>query len=87
MSKVQEEVDQNYEAFTKELPNIIRDHRGKYALMKAQKIVGYFSSPADARAAGESFITDGIYSIQHVTDVPVDLGYFNYAVPIHHIQS
>ena len=29
--------------------------------------------------AASSFIEDGIYSIQHVTDASINLGYFNYA--------
>jgi hypothetical protein len=87
MPSIQEEVDRNYEAFIKELPNIIRDHRGQYALMKNGRIINYFSTAADARMAAEAFITDGLFSIQQVTDAPIDLGYFNYAVHINNVQS
>jgi hypothetical protein len=34
---IQEEVDQNYEAFRRVLPTIIGAHRDKYALMKDGK--------------------------------------------------
>jgi hypothetical protein len=87
MPSIQEEVDRNYEAFIKELPNIIRDHRGQYALMKDEKIINYFSTAADARMAAEAFIKDGLFSIQQVTDAPVDLGYFNYAFPVDTVSS
>jgi hypothetical protein len=87
MSRIQEEVDRNYEEFIKELPNIIRDHRGQYALMKNGKIINYFSTAADARMAAEAFIKDDLFSIQQVTDAPVDLGYFNYAVHVDTVQS
>jgi hypothetical protein len=83
MSKIQEEVDRNYEAFTRELSNIIVSRRGKFALMKDQKIINFFSSAEDARNAANSFIQDKIFSIQQVIDIPIDLGYFNYAVPDH----
>jgi hypothetical protein len=87
MPTIQEEVDHNYEEFQKLLPAVIRDHVGKYALMKEGKIINYFSTAEDARNAGEAAIPDGIFSIQFVTDAPVNLGYFNYAVPVDPIQS
>ena len=87
MPTIQEEVDRNHEEFRKLLPGIIRDHRGQYALMKDGKIVNFFSSAADARMAAESFIPDRICSIQQVTDLSIDLGYYNYAVPVNNIQS
>jgi hypothetical protein len=87
MPTIQEEVDRNYEEFQKLLPTIIRDHGGKYALMKDGRIVNYFSTAEDARNAGEAAIPDGIFSIQFVTDTPINLGYFNYAVPIVSVRS
>jgi len=84
---IQQEVDRNYEAFQKLIPAIIRDHRGQYALMKGGKIINYFTTPTDARTAGELLYKDGLFSIQQVTDTPLDLGYFSYAVPVVHIQS
>jgi hypothetical protein len=87
MPSIQEEVNRNYEEFIKELPNIIRDHRGQYALMKNGMIINYFSTAADARMAAEAFITDGLFSIQQVTETTIDLGYFNYAVHINNVQS
>ena len=77
---IQEEVDRNFEEFEKILPIVIGLNRDKYALMKDGKILGYYSSPEDARTTASSFIQDGIYSIQHVTDISLNLGYFNYAV-------
>jgi hypothetical protein len=85
MTKIQEEVDRNYEAFTRELSNIMGSHRGQFALMKDQKIINFFSSASDARAAAISFIPDKIFSIQQVIDTPIDLGYFYYAIPDHSI--
>ena len=77
---VQEEVDRNYEVFKAMLPSIAPSHTDQFALMKDGKVLGYFSSAWDARTAGEAFVEDKLYSIQQVTDRPVDLGYFSHAV-------
>lgn len=83
---IQEEVDRNYEAFLSLLPTIIGSHRDKYALMKGGKILGYYSSAEDARVAAATFIADGLFSIQQVTDMAINLGYFSNAVPVHSVQ-
>ena len=85
MPTIQEEVDRNYEAFMKELPSLIKSHGGQFALMKDQKILNFFTTAEDARAAAVAFIPDKVFSIQQVTNTPIDLGYFNYAVSEHHI--
>jgi hypothetical protein len=86
MSTIQEEVDKNFDAFLKLLPTLLLTHRDKYALMKNQEILGYYSSAEDARVAAENFIKDGVYSIQQVTDASIDLGFFTHAVPVNPIQ-
>jgi hypothetical protein len=78
----QKEVDRNYEAFVKLLPGLLSSHRGQYALMKDAGILGFYSTAQDANSAAETFIQDGLYSIQHVTDTPIDLGFFSHAVPV-----
>jgi hypothetical protein len=47
--------------------------------MKDKKVLGFFSSAFDALEAGETFISDRIYSIQQVTEAPVDLGFYSHA--------
>jgi hypothetical protein len=85
-SAIQEEVDRNYEAFQKLLPTILGAHRDKYALMKDRQILSYYSSAEDARVAAATFIKDGLFSIQQVTDMAINLGYFTYAVPVNPVQ-
>jgi hypothetical protein len=86
MTDAQREVDENYDEFRKLLPAIIGQHRDKYALMKNRKILGYFSTAQDAREAADSFVSDGIYSIQQVTDTPLNLGFYTNAVPLDTVQ-
>ena len=73
--KQQAEVDNNYAAFEKILPEIIKSHNGEFALMKKGGIKGYYSTREDARKAGRLAYKDNIFSIQEVTDQKVDLGY------------
>ena len=84
--KYQQEVDQNYEEFRKMLPNLLATYRDKYALMKAGKILGYYSTAQDAAVAAQTFIPDGLFSIQEVTDLAINLGFFTYAVPVDTVQ-
>ncbi len=75
-----EEVRKNYEAFMRQLPELLAPHRGKFALMHGGAIVEYFDTPGDAHRAGQKLFTDGLFSIQEVTDSSVDLGFFSYAL-------
>jgi hypothetical protein len=82
----QEEVDRNYEEFLKQLPTLLAAHREKFALMKDTKILGFYSTAEDARVTAASFIKDGIYSIQQVTDTVINLGFYTNAVPIDNVH-
>ena len=80
MSSHQEEVTGNYEAFTRELPQILEQHRGKAALMHDRQIVEFFDTVRDAYLAGMKLFPDGLFSVQQVADTPVDLGFFSHAL-------
>ena len=75
------EVKRNYEAFVRMLPTIIGTHPGQFALMRDEKIVEYFDTAGDANRAGLKLFPDERFSIQEVTDTPIDLGFFSHAVP------
>lgn len=70
------QVDINYDAFQRMLGSIIADHRGEYALMRDRRIVGYFARPGDADREGHRTFSDRLYSIQQVTEEPVELGMY-----------
>jgi len=72
------EVDRNYAAFERVLSEILPDHRDQLALMRDQRIVGFFDQPREALHAACELFPDGIYSIQEVTDKPIDLGYWSH---------
>lgn len=72
------EVERNYDAFVRVLGGIIADHRDQLALMRDGKIVDYFERPGEAYRAGMERFPDGIFSIQEVTDEPIDLGFWSH---------
>lgn len=74
------EIDKNLEFFRSKLPELMSGHRGRYVLLKNANIVGIYDTVRDAQMTGSKFFPDGIFSVQKVTDQPVDLGYFSHAV-------
>lgn len=73
-----QEVDRNYDAFVRVLGSILPDHRDRLALMKDGRIVDYFDEPKDAYQAAIERYPDGVFSIQEVTDEPIDLGFWSH---------
>jgi hypothetical protein len=79
---LQREIDQNLDAFKKELPKLMKDHRNRYALLKDKKIVGIYDTIRDAQTAAGQLYPDKLYSIQKVTNESIDLGYFSHAMRV-----
>ena len=77
----QTQVDINYQAFEKKLPELIVTHRGKFALMRDGEIIEFFDTARDAYVAGQKILSDSVFSIQEIVETPIDLGFFSYAVP------
>ncbi len=74
------EVDRNYVAFSRELPVLLKTHRGKFALMHHGAIAAFFDTLADAVRSGTLKFEDRDFSVQEVTDRSVNLGFFSYAL-------
>ena len=62
------------------LQSILAAHVIKYALTKDGEVIGYYSTLEDAHVTANRFFSDQPFSVQKVTDIPVDLGYFSHAV-------
>ena len=71
-------VDQNYDAFQRMLASMLGEHRYEFALMRKRAIVDFFEKPGDAYREGVARFGDGVFSIQEVTDEPIDLGFFSH---------
>lgn len=78
--KRQDAVERNYQAFVALLPELIKSHHGKFALMHDGEVVEFFDSARDAMVYGQKEFSDGLFSVQEVTSISVDLGYFSHAV-------
>lgn len=76
---IQKEIDQNLEFFQQKLPELLKDHKNRFALLHDRSISGIYDTIRDAQTAGEKLFPDKRYSIQQITDVPINLGYFSYA--------
>jgi hypothetical protein len=74
--QVREQVNKNYPAFISMLPNIIAQHR------KDGQVIGYYSTLEDAYMTANKFYPNEPYSVQKVTDVPIDLGFFSRAMRV-----
>ncbi len=78
--EARKQVDRNYEAFLAMLPSILPLHQDKYALLKDGVAVGFYTTLEDAYMTANQFYKDQPFSVQKVTDTPVDLGFFSHAV-------
>ncbi len=83
---IQAEVDRNFEAFRAMLPDLLKDHAGKYVLLRDTKLVQKFDTAGDALIYAQAQFPDGLYSIQEVTGHTIDLGFFSHAMPFRDIQ-
>ena len=76
------EVDRNYDVFTRVLGGLLAAHRDQFALMRDGAIVAFFDKPGDASRECIARYADEAFSIQEVTDEPIDLGFRSHA-PVH----
>jgi hypothetical protein len=74
-----DQVDRNYDAFLKLLPELLKRRPGYFALMHDEEIVEFFDSAAKAVANGLNQFGVGKYSVQEVKSQAEDLGFYSYA--------
>ena len=73
------EVDKNYKAFKNLLSELIMTDEGRYALMHKSELIACFDTNRDAQQSGEKLLKGKPFSIQKITEKPVDLGIFSHA--------
>jgi hypothetical protein len=81
MDRQRAQLDENYDAFVRRLADLLPEHRDTHALMRNGEIVGFYDKPGDAWRAGVAMFADGLFSIQEVTDEPIDLGFWTHVAP------
>jgi hypothetical protein len=71
------EVAANYEAFERALPGLLAGHKGEYAVFRHEQLVDVFESFASGLAYCISAYSDRLFSIQEITDEPLNLGWLS----------
>ncbi|HEX8624127.1 MAG TPA: hypothetical protein VF782_03520 [Allosphingosinicella sp.] len=74
-----QEVDANFDFFQRRLAEFLECEAGKFALLRHRAVIGFYPDPGTADQVGHIKFPDGLYSIQEVTDEPVNLGLYSNA--------
>lgn len=79
MSTKEKAIAENYEAFERLLPELLKAAEGKFALLRKRELVDVFETAGEAHAAGATRFDDGLFSVQKVKAGAISLGFFSYA--------
>ena len=74
------EIEKNYRVFRQRLGDLLETHRGKYALLRHEEIVGIYDTVRDSQMTGSRFYGDGLFSVQKIEGEPTDIGFFSHAL-------
>jgi hypothetical protein len=74
------EIDHNYDFFQRNLNEYLVKHRGEFALLRKQTLVGFYADPGGAYRAGLAKFADELFSIQEVEDRPAEMGMMSVAL-------
>lgn len=79
VSEQEKQVTENYKAFEAKLDELIDQHEGKWALLRDGSVVEVFDTARDAHTAAWKIFDDERFSVQEISKVPLDLGFYSYA--------
>lgn len=71
------EVEGNYEAFEKALPELMAQNPGGYAVYRHRALISVFDSFSSALTYCVSQYSDRLFSIQEISDEPLSLGWLS----------
>ena len=57
---------EDYEAFKKELPSLLKKHRGEYAVVHEEKIIRIFSNEREALTFAKTNYRSGEFIVQEI---------------------
>ena len=87
MPERQDQVERNFRAFNARLPELLKAHPGKFALLHNEEIIDFFDSLGDAVKFGHMKFGDTNFSIQQVQRQEISLGAYTYAINPYPDQS
>jgi hypothetical protein len=76
---LEHEIQRNLFAFLPKLKTLLPEHEGSFAVLHNEEIVGIYEKLSEALRDAQSRFEDGLFSIQRVTDKPIELGMFSSA--------
>lgn len=79
MSDPATQVDRNFDAFLSVLPQLLRVHPGKFALMRDARVHSFHDTALQAVNDGTKLFGIDQFSVQEVTGEAEDLGFYSYA--------
>lgn len=79
MTDQRREIDENYDYFERNLARFLETHRGEYVLLRDRTEIAFYSRPFDAYRDALQQYPDQRFSIQEVTERPLDLGFLSIA--------
>ena len=75
---LEEQISKNHEAF--KAMSFSEFDKGKFALLRNGELVETLTSRADAHKMAAKLFDDGVYSIQEIFPMRIDLGYMSHAL-------
>ncbi len=79
VSEQEKQVTENFKAFEAKLNDLIDQHEGRWALLRDGSVIEIFDTARDAHIAAWKIFDDERFSVQEISKVPVDLGFYSYA--------
>ena len=76
MHALSEEIARNFDHLQRSLATLLPLHESEFALLRHGAVVGFFDDAGAADRAGMDRFSDRIYSIQQITDEPIELGFY-----------
>lgn len=61
-------LDREFQTFQENKPNLVKNHKGKFVLIKEDKIIGIFENELDAVKHGNEQLKDSHFLVNEITD-------------------
>ncbi|MEY2943622.1 MAG: hypothetical protein RLY97_1636 [Pseudomonadota bacterium] len=76
---LRQEIDQNFDYFRRNLGSFLNQHPDSFVLIRHSQSIDFFESPGEAYRAGLGRFPDELFSVQRVSDEPIELGHMSFA--------
>lgn len=67
-----QELQLNCLVFSRKLSEFMEEHENQFALLRNREVIDFFRTFDEAQAVGDRLYTDGLYSIQEVSERTIE---------------